>query len=309
MRAGGPTFIAAVESDPADMNHPIRARLLRPLGGARAVALLLALRAAADPVRVVSQTVGTDEALLAVAEPGQIAALSPLAHDPEFSAVARESAPYPVLRVGGDAESVLRYRPTVVLCADYSRFELVSQLRTAGARVIVFDHYATLEDSYDMLRRIAAELGGGAPGRAEAVIADCQRRVAALRRDLRGVKPVRVLTPSTYGLIPGAGTTFEDLCEHAGADNLAASLGHLRGNAPPPSEQLLSWPVDRLVLSGTSVDLALKPFRALPPYAYLPSVREGRAVLLPSWVLGCTSYRRVDGYFFLARALHPGKVP
>ncbi|HVW22476.1 MAG TPA: ABC transporter substrate-binding protein [Opitutaceae bacterium] len=291
------------------MYRPIRVRLIRPFLGALAGAVLLAARVPAAPVRVVSQTVGTDEALLAVAEPDQIAALSPLAHDPEFSAAARESARYPVIRVGGDAESVLRYRPTVVLCADYSRIELVSQLRTAGARVIVFDRYATLEDSYDMLRRIAAELGGGAPARAEAVVAQCRRRVEELRRDLRGVKPVRVLTPSTYGLIPGAGTTFQDLCQHAGADNLAASLGRLRGNAPPPSERLLTWPVDELVLGGSSLPKALAPFRTLPPYAYLPAVREGRAVLLPPWVLGCTSYRRVDGYYLLARALHPGRVP
>jgi iron complex transport system substrate-binding protein len=33
-------------------------------------------------VRVVSQSVGTDELLLALAEPGQIAALSHLANDP-----------------------------------------------------------------------------------------------------------------------------------------------------------------------------------------------------------------------------------
>ncbi|HEX3730185.1 MAG TPA: ABC transporter substrate-binding protein [Opitutaceae bacterium] len=284
-------------------------RPFRPRLGILVGALLLAGGAAAAPVRVVSQTVGTDEALLAVARPEEIAALSPLAHDPEFSAVAGEAARYPILRVGGDAESVLRYRPTVVLCADYSRIELVSQLRTAGVRVVVFDRYATLADAYDMLRRIAAELGGGAPARASAVIADCQRRVAELGRRLEGVKAVRVLTPSTYGLIPGEGTTFEDLCEHAGAINLAASLGHLRGNAPPPAERLLTWPVDELVLGGSSLQAALAPFRALPPYAYLAAVRQGRAVLLPSWVLGCVSYRRVDGYYFLARALHPGTVP
>ena len=46
--------------------------------------LLPALLRAAGPLRVVSQTVGTDELLVALADPGQIAALSNLARDPAF---------------------------------------------------------------------------------------------------------------------------------------------------------------------------------------------------------------------------------
>ncbi|HEY3756824.1 MAG TPA: ABC transporter substrate-binding protein [Opitutaceae bacterium] len=269
-----------------------------------AALLLLPLGAAgAAGVRIVSQTVGTDEALLAVADPGQIAALSPLAHNPEYSAVAREAKPYPELVVNGDAESVLKFRPSVVLCADYSRVELVSQLRTAGVRVIVFNHYATLQDSYEMLRRIAAEVG--APERAEAVIAECERRTAALRERLKGIKPVRVISPSTYDIIPGDHTTFQDLCDHAGAENLAATLGQLHGNVASPDEQMLAWPIDEVVVSGTDRAAALAPYRKLPPYEFMAAVRDGRAALMEPWMLGCVSFRRVDAYFALARALHP----
>ena len=72
-------------------------------------------------VRVVSQTVGTDELLLALAAPEQVAALSHLARDPAFSAVPGEARRYPQLQVNGDAESILRYAPTLVLFANYSR--------------------------------------------------------------------------------------------------------------------------------------------------------------------------------------------
>jgi iron complex transport system substrate-binding protein len=261
------------------------------------------LRAAPIAQRVVSQTVGTDEMLLALAEPGEVAALSQLARDPEYSAVSTEAQAYPALSPNGDAESVLRYRPTLVLCADYSRAELVAQLRRSHTQVLVFDHYATLDDAYANLRSLAGALGR--PERAEAVIADCQSRVAALAARLRGARPVRVIAPSTYGLIAGYATTFEDLCEHAGGDNLAASLGRLQGNAPQPSEQMLAWPVDRVVLGGTDVARELAPFRTLPPYAYMAAIREGRAVLVPSYILGCVSQDRVQGYELLARALHP----
>jgi iron complex transport system substrate-binding protein len=96
--------------------------------------------AGAGPVRVVSQTVGTDELLLAVAEPSQIAALSYLSREPAFSAISEEAKRYPQLPKNSDLESVLKFEPTLLLCADYSRAEIVAQARRAGLKVIVIDH-------------------------------------------------------------------------------------------------------------------------------------------------------------------------
>jgi iron complex transport system substrate-binding protein len=263
----------------------------------------VALRAGPMPMRVVSQTVGTDELLLAVAAPGQVAALSHLARDPEFSAVADEAKAYPQLQLNGDAESVIKFGPTLVLCADYSRPELVAQLRRAGVPVLIFNRYNTIEDAYANLRMLARLLG--TEDRAEGVIADCRARVATLKRRLAGVTPIGVLAPSTYGLLPGAGTTFQDLCDHAGAENLAATLGHLVGNAPQPSEQMLVWPVDFVVVAGGTPSEGLAPYVDTPPYEYMAAVRERHVVLVPPWVLGCVSHRRVLGYEILARTLHP----
>lgn len=263
--------------------------------------------AAERPVRVVSQTVGSDELLLALARPEQVAALSHIARESAFSAVAAEARQYPQITTAGDAESILRYAPTLVLFADYSRAELIEQVRRAGVTVMIFDRYHTLGDSYDNLRRLAKELG--AEARAEEVIADCEARVRELRERLTGRRPVRVLAPSTYGVIPGRATTFQDLCDHAAADNLAASLGGLEGHVAPPVERMLSWPIERVVLAGDSLDAQLALYRSVAPYQYLAAVREGRAVLLAPWQLSCVSHHRVWGYEQLARALHPEVFP
>lgn len=254
--------------------------------------------------RVVSQTVGTDEWLLAVAAPEQVAALSHLANDPQFSAVAREAANFERLRQG-DAETILRHRPTLVLFTDYSRAELVEQVRRAGVEVMMFDRYASYEEALANLRRLGARLGPEAERRAERVVAEGERRRAALRARLAGVRPVRVVAPSIYGVMAGGGTTFQDLCEAAAADNLGHTLAGLVGHAQPPAERLLTWPVERLVLSGDGAAAALEPFKKLPPYQFMPAVREGRAVVLAPWMLGCVSHRRIEAYEALARALHP----
>lgn len=263
--------------------------LIAPLGGA--------------PVaRVVSQTVGADELLLAVARPEQIAALSHLARDPAFSAVTEAAKGFAQISLG-DAEAILKFEPTLVLFADYSRPELVAQVRRSGVNVIIFDRYKTMEDVYASLRQLAAELG--TLEKAERVVADCERRLAALRERLRDVKPVKVIAPSTYGVIPGCETTFQDLCDYAGAENLGATLGGLRGHERTPAEAMLTWPVERVVIAGDDIETALATYRTLPPYQFMAVVKEGRAVLVKPWQMGCVSHRRVEAYEQLARALHP----
>ncbi|MFT3782697.1 MAG: ABC transporter substrate-binding protein [Nibricoccus sp.] len=261
--------------------------------------------AGAGLVRVVSQTVGTDELLLAVADPSQIAALSHLARDPAFSAISEEAKRFPQLPKNCDLEGALRFGPTVLLCADYSRAEIVAQARRAGLKVIVIDRYHTLADAYGNLRLIARELGPEAEARAEHLIADCEKRVADLHERLKGVKPVRVISPSTYGVIPGYDSTFQDICEHAGAENLAATLGGLHGHAAPPVEQMLTWPIDRVVVVGESVEEALKVFKNVSPYEYMPVIRENRGVLLKPYLISTVTHWRVEAYEMLARALHP----
>lgn len=263
------------------------------------VCLAVLVRAVAADARVVSQSVGTDELLLALAEPAQIAALSHIADDANFSAVAGEARTYPRI-TSGDAETILRHRPTLVLFTDYSRPELVAQVKRAGARVWTFDRYATLADAHASLRSLAAELGGEAPARAERLVAEGDARVAALARRLEGRPRIAALAPTTYGVLAGRGTTFDDLCARAGADNLAATLGKLDGFARLPTEAMLAWAVDVFVVGGESGE-----FQHTPPYPQMMARRKIRVVRLEPWMLGCVSHRRVDAYEALARVLHP----
>jgi len=270
----------------------------------RLLALLLALAlplGAARPQRVVSQTVGTDELLLALADPGQIAALSHIAQDARFSPVATEAKRFPMIRES-DAESVLRFRPDLVLATTFTRPETLNLLRRAGVRLLVLDRFDTLEDVYASLQLLGRELGQEA--RAEALVAQCRARVDTLAARLRGVRPVRVLSATIYPFTSGAGTTFQDLCEHAGALNVAAEAG-LRGHAPTPSERLLQWRAEVLVVSddpGIQARLG-----EIPHYRALPAFKAGRLVPVPGPLMSSISHHRIAAYEVLARALHPDR--
>ena len=258
---------------------------------------------ATRPLRVVSQSVGTDELLLALADPGQIAALSHISHQAEFSPVAAEATRYPALH-DSDAESVLRFRPDLVLAASFTRPETLVLLRRAGVRLLVLDRFDSLEDVYASLRILGRELGQEA--RAEALIATCRGRVEALAARLKGVRPVRVLTAGTYPFTSGAGTTFQDFCDHAGALNVAAEAG-LKGHAPTPSERLLTWNVEVLVVSGDRPDGSDIRARLadIPHFRALTAFKSGRLVVIPGPLMSCLSHHRIEAYELLARALHP----
>jgi len=263
--------------------------------------LLAAPLGAGSPRRVVSQTVGTDDLLLAIAGPGQIAALSHLARDARYSPSAKQAEALPCLR-NGEAEDILRFRPDLVLVASYTQAETVALLRRARVEVLVLDRFDSLEELFANARRIGAALGRRE--RAEQLIGQWRARVAALAERLKGRPPVRVLAVGFYPFTAGSGTTFQDICDHAGALNVAAEMG-LKGHAPTPSERMLGWSVDVLVAPWEEgMDLTAR-LRELPPYRFMEAFRKGRVVALPGALLASTSQARLDAYEALARALHP----
>jgi iron complex transport system substrate-binding protein len=268
----------------------------------RFLALLLsaALLFGAPPRRVVSQTVGTDELLLALADSTQIAALSHLARDPAFSPVAREAERFPALK-DSDAESVLRFRPDLVLAASYTRPETLALLRRAKVPLLILERFETLEDTRANIRRLGSRLGREAE--AEALLARMQARTDALRGRLAGAAPVRVLAASVFPFTAGSDTTFQDLCDHAGALNVAAEAG-LKGHQPTPAEAVLGWRAEVLVASGEDPAIASR-LAQIPPYKFLPALKAGRVVRIPGPLMSATGHHRLDAYEALARALHP----
>ncbi len=250
---------------------------------------------------MVSQTVGTDELLLALADPSQIAALSHLAKDPAFSPVAKEAANFPVLRTS-DAESILKFHPDLVLIASYTRAETKALLQRTGVKLLILEKFESLDDLYANARTIGVALGH--PDRAEAAIRNWQHRVAVLQKKLQGSRRVRVLPASTFPFTAGADTTFQDVCDHAGALNVAAEAG-LKGHQPTPTEKLLTWNAEVLVASGEEGNRIIERLRELPSYKFLPAMKAGQVVLVSGPCMASTAQARLDAYEELARALHP----
>ncbi len=203
-----------------------------------------AAHAADPPRRVVSFNVCADQLVVALAEPGQIAALSPHATNAVLSTVADKARAYP--RTGWTAESVVPFAPDLVLLGySWDRSPTLQMMRALGFHLATIGLADDIDGALAQVHEVAALLGH--PERAAALldeIAAARGRLADARRSMS----------STALLIAQGGYTV-------GPTSLAAALMAEAGLKPPagapsgyggfvPLEQLITLRPDYLVMAN-----------------------------------------------------------
>jgi iron complex transport system substrate-binding protein len=223
---------------PTGLLHTLCATLLLLATG------VLASSANADqpPHRIVSFNVCADQLLVALADPSQIAGLSPNAADPALSAVAEKARAFP--QIGRQSESVIPLEPDLVLAGPGLQTMRQPFFRGLGVRVVPVDLVNDIAEGRAQVRQFAALLGY--PERGEALIAEID---AARRRLAAAPRP-----PASTALMVGNGGYTAGPASLAGALIAEAGL-----KAPPgtpsgyggtvPLEKLIALRPDYLVLS------------------------------------------------------------
>jgi iron complex transport system substrate-binding protein len=198
------------------------------------------------PRRIVSFNLCADQLVVALADPGQIAGLSPYAADPGLSVVAEQARPFP--RLDWHAESTLAFTPDLVLVGPSDRAATQRMLKAFGMRVVEVELITDIAAARAQIRRMAALLGH--PARGEELVARLDRarqRLAAAPRP--ALKTALVVERGGYT---------------AGPASLAAALIAEAGLQPPPGtpqgyggyvplERLLTLRPDLLVLKDPPV--------------------------------------------------------
>src|SRR5881394_1984281 len=131
--------------------------------------LMLNAASAADaPRRVVSFNQCGDQLVLALADPEQIAGLSPYAADPSLSAVAERARAFP--RLDWQAESTIALGPDLVLIGQNDRPVTKHILRAQGLRLYEIALISDLDAARRQIVEVAAVLGHSERG--EKLLAD-----------------------------------------------------------------------------------------------------------------------------------------
>ncbi len=175
------------------------------------------VRAEGSPKRIVSFNLCADQLLLALADPAQIAGLSPYAVNPLLSVMTDNAAAFP--RLDWDAESVVNLKPDLVLGGPSHR-PIHAMLSAMGIRVVDVELIRNLADA----RRQAIEVGKlvGHPERGEALARQIEQ--AEARLSAIALKP-----PLTALVIQREGY-------REGPASLASGMLSIAGLRPPQRE-------------------------------------------------------------------------
>jgi iron complex transport system substrate-binding protein len=170
----------------------------------------------AEPKRVVSFNLCADQLVLALADPSQIAGLSPYATDPSLSVAADKARAF--RKLDWQAESTIVLQPDLVFVGPNDRSVTRRMLTSQGLRVVETGFVSDLASARRQIREMAALLGQQERG--EKLLADLDRarsRLAAVSR--KGGETALVVERGGYT---------------QGPSSLAATLLSEAGLKPPP---------------------------------------------------------------------------
>lgn len=200
--------------------------------------------AAPRPLRVVSINPCLDAVLMRIADPAQIVAISGYSHDPRATSVPLAwSRRYRA--TSGTAEEVVALRPDLVVASGLVAPATAAALVRMKVRLLSFALPASVAESAQQVRDLAAAIGRPAQG-----VALAARIERAARADR--VAPVPALIFGAGGLVPGEGTLPDELLRRAGFANASAGYGLRRWDVLP-LEYLVARP-PRVLLSVAAAE-------------------------------------------------------
>jgi iron complex transport system substrate-binding protein len=232
-----------------------------------------------EPQRIVSQTLGTDEILLAICPPERVVALSDLAEDSDYSNAVDEARRIPGRTTQGP-EQILQFKPDLIFVASYSRAETVELLKTSNAPVFRFANFDSISEIKSNIRTVGYATGVDAA--AENIIRRMDEDLAAIRARIpQGESPLRVMSYDRLGYTAGSNTIFDDIVRAAGAVNVCAEQG-IKGFAKINSEKILEWQPDFLVTGANRGKEKVARDRLLedPAVATSRAGRSGRIIVI-----------------------------
>jgi iron complex transport system substrate-binding protein len=255
----------------------MRHSLCRPI--ARTVLATLAVAVCgtvlAQPKRVVSMNLCTDQMAMLIADQDQLYSVSYLATDQDASVLATLAGKYVVNH--GLAEEIFLMQPDLVIAGTYTTRTTVSLLRRLGFRVEEF----APEKSFDDVRANLERMGDifGRQQRAAKLIAQLDRGLAELAASSVSQKTVALYYPNSY--TSGAGTLADAIVKASGLANLGDMLG-FTGTTRLPLELLLLADPDLVVAGDSRYEApALAQENFIHP-AYKALAHGDRSVSVPS---------------------------
>lgn len=234
----------------------------------------------AQPDRVVSMNLCTDQLAMILAAPEQLVSVSYIARDPRASAMADEAQGYPVNH--GLAEEIYLLDPDLVIAGRFSTRTTVDMLRRLDVPVVVFDPAWSLEDVRANILKMGEVLGRSEA--ASELLAEYDRGLNAIMSQT--AERPRAATYSAGSWMSGPQSLAGEIMEAAGLDNIAPELGLESGGAVPLELLAMAQPELLITASPYPGHSRAEGILDHPVVDYLQTQSATTAMLDRSWVCG-----------------------
>ena len=258
------------------------------------------------PMRIVSQTLGTDEILLAICDPKRIVALSNLADDGNYSNVVEEARRFAGRTTEG-AEQILRLEPDLIFVSSYSRAETVHLLKASHAPVFRFANFNSISDIEENIRTVGKAVGNDTE--ADSLIRKMDESLASIRRLAPPNQvPFRIMSFDSGGYTAGKNSAFDDMVRAAGAKNVSTENG-IDGFAKISVEKIIDWQPDFIIAGANqgSLDAVRKSLLANPVIAASRAGVAERIIVIDNRHFLTVSQYIVRGVEDLAKGMYGHK--
>jgi iron complex transport system substrate-binding protein len=265
------------------------------------VSIFIAMNSAiANPLRVASVNLCTDQYVLEFVPHAQIASLSHLATDADYSALWQRAKNIPLNH--GMAEELLPLKPDLVLATSYTPGSAVQLLKQQGVRVEEIDLPKTIDEMIVFTEKIGALLGK--PEQGKQLSAELRARLDKVKtKQNKTLGTALVYAPNGY--TGGKNTLKDEILTTAGWKNLASELG-MDGYGNLPLEALLSQPPDLLILDDSTRNTNSLAQQLLNHPA-LRNLPNHQTISLPTHLWLCATPKLIDAIEQLAAL--PNVVP
>ena len=220
---------------------PVFVQLFKQILG-NVVLLLWATLTYAAPQKIVSLNLCTDQLLMLLADPNQIASLSKIVDDPNVSFLAEKSAEFKKNR--GDAEEIYINSPDLVVAGVYTEKATVQILQSLGVRVEIFPIEQNFDDIVKNIRKMGLLIGHS--DRAKRMIDDFNFRLEELSSGI--TERPRAAIYSANGYTTGTETLSGQILKTAGFRNITEEVGMSFGGTLPLETLIMLKP--DLVITG-----------------------------------------------------------
>ncbi|MBV6658449.1 MAG: ABC transporter substrate-binding protein [Devosiaceae bacterium] len=262
------------------------------LGFGLVLGLAPAAFASDPPNRVVSLNMCTDQLVLALADPGQIVALSRFAADARLSHAADQAAAYPQLPAA--AEAVIAHEPDLVLTGRFTDRAAKDMLRRFGYRVEEVAFVRSLEDARTAIRTVGDLLGQQM--RAETLITDIDAALDAHR----STPELSALILQRRGYATGTASLTADLLAALGIELASDDLVSTRGGFAD-LETIVAADPDALIMASLQPEAEDQGSALLQHPVLAERFPASRRMALPERLTLCAGPSLIEAIEHIAR--------